>query len=379
MDDLFRVQDEVARNLSRALEVELGGAEAAGRGGSRHREPRDGRAYECFVRGRAHFLRATLDDYIAAADWFEKARDTDPHFALAWAGLADAYARLAFDFQPDGNWHERAESALAQALALEPDLPEGLYVRARLRWSPQGGWDHAGALRDALAAVAARPSLDEAHLRIGSILYHVGLIDEAIAQFQITLALSPQHLNARYLLGFCRYHQGLYEEALAVSGEVARQASAYWIVYQTALCELRLGRLAEAAATADRLGRGGSPIRALLAALRGAREEARKEIGLAEEDRQAFGHYHHAQYDCACALSLLGEIEPGLDWLEAAAANGYPCTALFERDPFLDALRPHERFVRLLSELREATAGYRSLFAGPAPRAASGGAEPASR
>ncbi len=362
MEDLFQVQDEVARNLARALEVELTAGEEERHAHWQRLEPKDGRAYEHYLRGRAHFLRATLDDYIAAADWFEKSRDTDPGFALAWAGLADAYARIAFDFQPGGNWYERAEAACRRALELEPGLPEGLYARARLRWSPRGGWDHAGALRDLLAAVAARPSLDEAHLRTGAILNHVGLLQEAIAQLEIGLALNPQHLNGRYLLAFCRYHQGRYEEALSVSRDTARRAPAPWIFYQTALCELRLGRQADAEATAGHLGSRASPIRALLAALRGQRQEAHQEIFRTGEEGQAIGQYHHAQYECACALSLLGELEPALDWLEGAARNGYPCTYLFERDPFLDPLRSEERFARLLAELRESTAGYRRLL-----------------
>ena len=51
-----------------------------------------------------------------------------------------------------------------------------------------------------------------------------------------------------------------------------------------------------------------------------------------------------------------------LDWLESAAENGYPCTYVFERDPYLDPLRSHARFARLLAESRAATAAYRRLL-----------------
>jgi eukaryotic-like serine/threonine-protein kinase len=364
MEDLFQVQDEVARNIAETFAMELTGplAPAARERAAEHA----GRAYEYYLRGRAHFLRETLEDYVAAADWFEKARDEAPDFALAWAGLADVYARIAFDFQPEGNWYARAQAACDRALALDPALPEAFYVRARLRWSPQGGWDVPGALRDLLAAIAARPGLDDAHMRTGVILYHAGLLPEAEARLEQAIALSPSHLLARYHLAFCRYHQGRYAEALessrAVADEMKDAVAARWILYQIAICELRLERFAEAEAMAQGLGRTGSPIHALLAAQRGDPALTREHIRRTEEEKQAFGHYHHAQYEVACALAHLGEIDEAIDWLTAAIRHGYPCLTLVETDPFLTPLRTHERFAHLLDGLRVECDGYASLY-----------------
>jgi len=361
VEDILRVQDEVARAITAALEVEMSADPARHSG---HAELVAGRAYEHYLRGRSHFLRETLDDCIAAADWFEKARETDPGFALAWAGLADAYARMGFDFQPEGNWYARARAMCDRALTLDPDLPEGHYARARLRWSPQGGWDNAGALRDLMLAVASRPSLDDAHLRAGVILYHVGLIDEALLRLRRVLMLSPDHLLARYHVAFCRYHLGAdITEGLRVSQDVAQRAPARWITYQAALYQVRLGRLDEAEETVGRM-REAHAIRALVAALQGDAPRAHDEIRLTAERRKAFGNYHHNQYEVACALARLGEVEPAIDWLLAASRGGYPCVTLFERDPYLDPLRGSARFDRLIADLRLEREGYRGLYAG---------------
>ncbi len=361
LDDIFRLQDEVAQAIAGALEVELTAADRSRRERHAAERPAAAQAYDFYMRGRAHFVRENLEEIIAAVDWFEKAREVDAGFALAWAGLADAYLRIAFDFQPEGNWYERAQAACERTLTLDPALPEGLYARGRLRWSPQAGWDHAGALRDLMAAIAARPSLDDAHRRTGIILYHVGLVREAMERFRQALALSPEHL-ARYHLGFCHYHLGDYEKALELTQGVADRAIARWIHYQIALCQVRLGRLEEAERTAAQLRRG-YPILALVAALRGDADEAHAQIRLVEADRRAFGHYHHAQYEVASAYARLGEPDDALAWLEASARNGYPCLALFERDPFLDPLRGLERFERLMGEIREECAGYARLYA----------------
>jgi eukaryotic-like serine/threonine-protein kinase len=355
VDDIFRVQDEVSRNIALAFEVEL-------TAGVRRLSPPAGRAYEFYLRGRGYFLRETWEDVMAAADWFEKARETDSNFALSWAGLSDAYAIIAYQFQPEGNWYERATAACEKALTIAPDLPEGLCARARLRWSPRGGWDVAGALHDLLAAISSQPSLDDAYTRTASILYHVGLLPEAVARLEQVLALNPQHLLARSHLACCDYLEGRYEQALERLSEVTREVASPWMLYEAALCEVRLGKLTEAEAIADRLKSGGAPVRALIAALRGQDARARLEIQVNQAQRHAYGDYHHAQYEIACVLSLLDDGSRAIDWLIAAARNGYPCLPLFEKDPFLVSLRGQPRFERFLADLRVRVSEYGRLY-----------------
>jgi len=95
-------------------------------------------------------------------------------------------------------------------------------------------------------------------------------------------------------------------------------------------------------------------ILALVGALRGDEAAARDRVRLAScAGRHSFGHHHHAQYEVAGALAHLGDAEAGLDWLEAAASNGYPCLALFESDALLAPLRSHERYRSLVARIRD--------------------------
>ncbi len=368
LDDVFRMQDEVSRSIARALEVELTPSDErllASR--ARASGPRAG-AYEPYLKGKLHLFRETLADFGAAVDWFQKAREADPSFALACAGLADAYARIAFSFQPEGEWYARAEAMCDAALGLDPELPEGRYVRARLRWSPQAGFDHAGAIRDLVAALRGRPSLDEAYVRLSVILYHVGLVDEGLVQVVKALAISPEHVLAQLHVGFCRYHQGRYEEALALTEDGTRKAPASFAYYQTGLCQLRLGRLRDAMQSVEVLTRQfpndvlSYPLLGLIAALEGNAAEADKQIALTVQNKQAFGHYHHAQYDVACIHALQGRKDEAIEWLGAAARNGYPCWSFLERDDFLTAVRGDERFRRLIDDLKAESAGYLALY-----------------
>jgi len=361
-DDLFAVQDEVARSVVAAL-GDPGGTRVL----PRPQAPA-GNAYDLYLQGRARLLNDRLADNVAAINFFERARDADPSFALAWAGLSDACTRLGFNFQPEGDWYSRGAAACEEALRLDPGLPEGLYARGRLRWTPQANWDHGGAIRDLHAALLTRPGFAEAHQRIGTVLYHVGLVDEGAAHLEKTVTLSPSFHTGIGQLAFCQYHLGRFAAALAPSLDVARATSAPWDIYQAALCQLRLGLRTDAEAMANRIA-GEEPRHGLAAAIRGLLAAARGDFAAARDEgsrivanREAFGHYHHARYDLACIHALLGETGAAVAELTAAADDGYPCGPFFAADPLLESLRGEPGFVALLTRLEAARDGYARLY-----------------
>ena len=95
---------------------------------------------------------------------------------------------------------------------------------------------------------------------------------------------------------------------------------------------------------------------------------ARREIEVTVRNRKAFGHYHHAQYDIACAYALMGDSKTALDWLTDAAHNGFPCHPFFEKDPLLESIRSQERFGqpdgRTARRVRRLRALWRGLHSG---------------
>jgi hypothetical protein len=104
------------------------------------------------------------------------------------------------------------------------------------------------------------------------------------------------------------------------------------------------------------------PLRGLLAARRGDPAEADRCVQLTEQNRQGYGHYHHAQYDVACIQALLGRSEAAVAWLREAARDGYPCHPHFEDDAFLASLRDHAGFRQLVDELRQRNAELARLY-----------------
>ena len=356
LDDLFAMQDQVSRQIADALHVEL--APTGPRGETAPRAaPVSGGAYELYLKGR---LALTADTTVAtinrAIECFERALKSAPDFALARLGLADAYARMDFGIDPDGGWFARADAMCEKALADEPDLPEGRYLRGRLLWHPRSGWDGAGAIREFSAAIASRPGLNEAHHFLGLVLNHYGLMEEGIRSFDRALAIEPDDQYARVHRALSLLLQGRFGDALAATREAAAGNPSSWAHYQMALCLLHLERAEDARAAIEshaRLFPGDVlvfSLRALEAAIDGDAGRAREQLDLVVRSRKLFGHYHHAQYDAACVESLLGDGKRGMDWLADSAANGFRCAPMFRTDPWLARAREDPRFEGLLAD-----------------------------
>jgi serine/threonine protein kinase/tetratricopeptide (TPR) repeat protein len=365
LEDVFEMQDEVSRQIATALELEL----TAGDEARMARVPRaSAEAYDLYLKGKLHVFTERLEELNIAIDFFEQACRADPKFALAWAGLAEGYLRLAFSFDPEANWYERAKEICDQALELDPQLPEGRYLRGRLLWSPQGKFDHAGALCEFVGAIAARPSLNQAHHWLAVVLMHISLFDEASDAFQQAMAIYPRDEMAFSHLGFLRLLQGRFEEGVELSQQTVGTYPSAWSYYEAALSLVRLGRLDEAATTVETASRLfiGEPllfsIGAVIAAARSRPAEGRRLIERTVQHEKAFGHYHHAQYDLACAHALMGDHDEAMGWLEAAARNGFPAYGFFEIDPLFESIRELPRFGSLMADLRKECDRYRVLY-----------------
>src|SRR5262249_22783157 len=201
-----------------------------------------GEAYELYLKGRSYLLSDTVEGTKEAITAFERAYDLDPHFALALVGLASAYTRMGFTFDPGGDWLDRAEAPSRPAAVVEPGIPEGHYLEGLLAWQPRRGFDHSTAIREYLAAIAGRPNLTEAHQRLGVVLFHIAMLEESATHAGQALAIDPEDSQAMMYLGFARYLQGRYQEGLEISIAAQRQPS-IWSDYQIALCRLHLGDL----------------------------------------------------------------------------------------------------------------------------------------
>lgn len=353
LDDVFGMQDEVSREIARSLEVRLTQAD----GERLEAAPKAaGAAREHFLRGRLHMMRETVESVDAAVRQFQRAIEIEPSFAQAYAELSAAYFKLGFSFRPGEDYHARAAAMAEKALAIDPALPEGRFLRASLLWNPTAGFNHEPAIRELNAAVAGGPGLHQARDFLGIVLLHVSLFDESAREFERALAISPDDGFAYVHVGLNKYYSGDWSAALDISEESWRRAPTAWSAYQLTLVQVQLQRLEEAeriAVAAQRQFPGDvlfHPLLGLVAALRGDDRESARRIELTVANHKAFGHYHHAQYDIACIHAMSGRPELGMQWLTDAARNGFPCHGFFERDRLIQPLHALPAFEALLAE-----------------------------
>ena len=362
LDDLFAMQDEVARRIAESLSIDLAPAPRAP-------QPQ-GSANEWLMKGKLALALDTIESMKQALDAFTHATAIDPHFAPAWAGLADTYTRLSFNWDPDGDWHQKAIDASKRALALDKNLADAHYVLGRLVWSPQSNFDYLAAIRHFAAALRLNPNLAEAHGRLGVLMFHVGAIGEAEDELRQAVSINPADAVSEFHFATCAFIAGDYERCHGFLDARMERAAHPWAYYIQAHVLMRLGRDAEATAVTDLAAllfpesAYYYPLRVLLAARAGDRARALDQIQRTIDHEHAYGHYHHAQYDIACAYAILGEPELAHEWLRAAAGNGYPCALAIEREVFLRALRCDA----LVAELYAIGEEHRRLYVELVPR-----------
>ena len=93
----------------------------------------------------------------------------------------------------------------------------------------------------------------------------------------------------------------------------------------------------------------------------GKPDEAEKKIAMAQT-RKGFGHFHHTEYNIACAYALMNKTDLAIEWFERVVRDGLNCYPLFEKDSTLDSLRQDSRFRTIMESERKKWEYYRSKF-----------------
>ena len=214
LDDIFVVQEEIARAITEVLEVRLAAGTALVERPTESQE-----AYEEYLRGRFLWNRRNVEPLQAAVGHFERAVALDPGFALAWAGLADVHLTLPW-YLTQADWDALLESGRAaaeRALAIDPDLAQahialGLYHACKFEWTTADEEFRRGLELD--------PNYSTGHYWYAYTIGPQGRLDEAIEHARIATELDPLSLINVRGYGWILMWYGRYEEALAVADRI---------------------------------------------------------------------------------------------------------------------------------------------------------------
>ncbi len=208
--DIFRVQDELSGRLARALALKLTGAEQQ-QLAKHHTE--NAEAWQAYLKGRYFWTKWNNDGLQKAIEYFEQARALDPNYALAYAGLADAWNLLGYlNLMSPREAFPKAEAAVQQALKLDDSLGEAHLVLAKIKLFYQG--DFAGYEQEFQRAQSLIPNSPDIYGMQGTYLTVIGKFDEAIAARQRALALDPLSPLFTVQVGWPYFYARRYDEAI---------------------------------------------------------------------------------------------------------------------------------------------------------------------
>ncbi len=355
--NLSGMESEIANDIARRI----GTGEVTGRANLSGALAVNPVAYDLYVRSAPYYGLEKREANDQAVQLLEKSVELDPQFAPAYASLATAYRVRAFSVEiSEPKWTEKANAAVAKALALDPNLAEGYVSRGYLLWSRANDWAYERAVADYRHALELNPNLAEAHHQLANVYNHVGLLDKADAEIKKAVALDPLNTGIRYRVGINLLYQGKYEESVPEMRDSEKMAPGLW-AFQTSFALQHLGRRQEAEERISRMLKtmttdpGGSltSMQALLAADAGDAARTERKIQEAVAKGKGYQHFHHVAYAVASAYALLDKHEQALEYLRTAAEDGFPCYPLFERDTNLDRLRKDPRFLSFLAEQKK--------------------------
>ena len=287
----------------------------------------------------------------------------DPNFLPARIELAQQYARRAFDNDPDRSWEQKAFMEADRILRIDPRSPAGHQVMANLKWTKARGFALEEALNEYARSLAADPGYKPARAGRAALLMHVGMLDEALADYQMLREAGVA--EAEDLMRVARIHLWRGETAAALR-EFREYAPETW---QIAIALNELGRSDEALAFVEtelaRRPRDGDLHSTHALVLAGKKRHAEAELAIARayEFGEESSHFHHSLFTVACAWAQMGNAQKAVEALVRVSREGMPCYPLFARDPMLNPIRSDPRFVRFLADSRSAWEARRQTLA----------------
>jgi adenylate cyclase len=322
MKDVFDIQDDIAKSIVNALEVTLTPKE---RRALQYVATSDVEAFDFYLRGRRFFYRMGKRDFHHAIKMYEKAIEQDPNFALAYAGIADAYSLIYQWVESSPEIAAKANEASIRAVELDSDSAEAHAARGMALSLDKQDEE---AEREFETAILLNPELFEAYYWYARDCFAQGKAEKAARLFAKASEVNPEDYQAPCLLG-------------VVYRELGRDADAKEANLKTiGIVEKHL-ELHPDDARALNVGAG------VLADL-GANERA---VAWAERALESDRGEPAVLYNVACMYAQLHNNDRAIELLTESIDQGYGHRAWLENDPDLKGLREDERFKALLARL----------------------------
>ena len=356
--DIFSVQDEVSKKISQSLRLRLSGEDEEKLA---KRYTNDAEAYQLYLKGRYFWNKRNEEGFRNGIDYFRRAEEKDPTFALAFSGLADSYALLCdigvvspMDAMP------KAKAAAEKAVNADPTLAEAYTSRAFVRLAYD--WDWLGAQSDFQQALGLNPKYPTAHQWYASYLMQMGKFSLAKAEIEEAHKLDPLSPIISANSGLYSYYEHHYDDALAKYKTTLQSDPDFWVarhylalayvqkgMHDQAIAELRkLIKAPASGAIPDQVVEAESEASASLGFAYGMAGKAGEARAILNQlDSLSKRRYVSPLY-FAIVYAGLKDNDKAIEYLNKAFDARHPGLVLIRIEPMFDGLRSDERFKALI-------------------------------
>ena len=349
--DIFAVQEEIAKQISEKLQMQLSGEEKK-RLVKRHTE--NTQAYQLYLQGRYHWNKRSEAGMKKGIQFFEEAIRLDPHDALAYAGLADSYIILGFyGVLAPNEVMPKVKTAAKKALGIDDTLAEARISLAYAKGAYD--WDWIGAEKEYKRAIKLNTNYATAHHWYGEYLAFMGRSAEATAELERAHELDPLSLIINVALGWIYYLGRRYDDAIKrYFRMIELDPNFVHARFCLGLAYVQKGMFAEAIdelqTVIAMLGRDPGALAALGYAygVSGNKGEARR---LLDELKEQAERRYIAPYRLALVCIGLDEKDQAFEWLQKGCDEHDLGLACLKVEAMADSLRSDARYDELLKRV----------------------------
>ena len=345
--NLFLVEDKIAEDVAKELAVRLTDRDRKRLAGSRTPDPK---AYELYGAGRYFWSQRTPQALEQSVQCFKRAIAIDPQFALAHAGLADAYSAMGvWNFKAPPETFPLARAAALAALSVDDTLAQARTSLAYVKF--RYDWDLAGAEGEFRRAIASKPNYATAHVLYAEYLIVMQRYADAEAELKAARVLDPRSPYIGFMSACRHYFMRNYPAAIAEGRAVLREDPDFFIVREFLWAVYR------------EAGDEEQSVAVRLETLRPTAVEASATENLrAIYRRSGIRDYRHAENDFLRTVASSQYVPPvylamnyaqnnerdlAMEWLEKAYRERSGWMVELRADPVWDKIRDDPRFIAL--------------------------------
>jgi serine/threonine-protein kinase len=350
LSDIFAVEEEISKEISENLRLKLS-REQKKRLTKRYTE--DSVAYQTYLKGRFYWNKRTEDALKRGIDYFQKAIDIDPGYALAYAGLADSYNMLAgYSTLAPRDAFPKAKAAARKALEIDDTLAEAHTSLAFVMLAYD--WDWAGADRAFRRAIALDPTYATAHHWYSLYLVLISRTEEALDEVGRAQELEPLSLAISTTRGWILHLARRYDAAIEAYNKTLEMEPAFPLARrrlgQTYLEKAQFTAAVAEIEKAAKVSRDTETLAALghAYAVSGNRLEAER---ILDELNTLKTQRYIPSFFIARINAGLGERDLTFEWLDRAFDERYGMLAYLKIDPAFDTLGSDPRLDALMKRV----------------------------